>query len=360
MDRAVRDITGAGPGEGVVRELLESAPYALVVVDEKGRIVLVNAQTERLFGYARDELLGQSVENLLPERFRDLHGQHRDGFVADPVLRPVDDHLDLYGLRRDGGEFPAEISLSPLVCQQGLYISAAVRDITPRKQREDELRRSRQELRELSEALLSMREEERTRISHAIHDELGQALTGLKMDVAWLQRHLGQDQTTLREKTRAMSELIDATAQTVRQIAAELRPGVLDDVGLVAAVEWQLQEFQARTGIQCQLTGVVEESALDADLSTAAFRIFQEALTNVARHAQASRLKVNLEETATHLTLQMRDNGQGISYGEINHPKSIGLLGMRERARQRGGTLEIHGTPGSGTTVTLRLPLGNG
>lgn len=339
-----------GFGEQVFRELLEAAPYALVLVDEEGRIVLINVQTERLFGYARDELIGRTLESLLPEPFRDQHRQHRARYTADPYLRPMGEQLELYGLRRDGSQFPAEVSLSPLVCQDRLYISAALRDISQRKRREDELR-------QLSQALLSTREEERARISHAIHDELGQALTGLKMDVAWLGRRLGPDQRALLDKTQAMSELIDATIEAVRQIATQLRPGILDDMGLVAAVEWQLREFQARSGIHCQLTGSLETSALDADRSTAAFRIFQEALTNVARHAQATRLEVSLEETATHLTLQVRDNGRGMSPREISHPNSIGLLGMRERARQWEGALEIHGAPGSGTTVSLRLPL---
>ncbi len=232
-----------------------------------------------------------------------------------------------------------------------------VRDITQRQQRDEELRHSRQQLRALSAHLLSVREEERQRISRAIHDQLGQALTGLKMDVAWLQRHLDPAQAALLEKTRAMSELIDRSVQSVRQIATELRPGVLDAIGLVAAIEWQLKEFEARSGIACRLVNHLEETSLNDDASTAAFRIFQEALTNVARHARASQLEVSLEETAEHFVLGLQDDGRGITASELHSPQSIGLLGMRERARLRGGTLHIHATPGAGTSLTLRLPL---
>lgn len=231
------------------------------------------------------------------------------------------------------------------------------REIADRKRTEDEFRRSTDQLRELSARLESVREEERTHIARVIHDELGQTLTGIKMDVAWLQRHLDGQQPALLEKTQAMSDLIDTTIQTVRRISSELRPGILDDLGLVATIEWQLQEFQTRSGIQGKLISAPEETTLDADGATAAFRIFQEILTNVARHAQATQVEVILEESASFLTLQVQDNGRGITESEIHSPKSIGLLGMQERARLRAGEVQFQGTPGKGTTVTVRLPL---
>jgi signal transduction histidine kinase len=184
----------------------------------------------------------------------------------------------------------------------------------------------------------------------------GQTRTGLKMDVAWLQGHLDPQQSTLLAKTQAMSALIDTTVQMVRRISTELRPGILD-LGLVATLEWQLQEFQTRTGIESTLLSTPEETTLDDDGSTVVFRIFQEILTNVVRHAQATQVEVTLEETAAFLTLQVHDNGRGITDSEIDSPRSIGLLGMQERARLRAGQVQFHGAPGQGTTVTVRLPL---
>ena len=244
------------------------------------------------------------------------------------------------------------------LADQFLVANASLeREIADRKRSEDEFRRSTDQLRELSARLQSVREEERTLIARVIHDELGQTLTGLKMDVAWLQRHLDRQQPALLEKTQAMSDLIDTTIQTVRRISSELRPGLLDDLGLVATIEWQLQEFQTRSGIQGKLISASEETTLDADGATAAFRIFQEILTNVARHAQATQVEVSLEESTAFLTLQVQDNGRGITESEIHSPKSIGLLGMQERARLRAGEVHFQGTPGQGTTVTVRLPL---
>jgi signal transduction histidine kinase len=250
-----------------------------------------------------------------------------------------------------------EARLAQLADQLLVANTSLEREIADRKRTEDEFRRSTDQLRELSARLQSVREEERTHIARVIHDELGQTLTGLKMDVAWLQRHLDPQQPALLEKTQAMSGLIDTTIQTVRRISAELRPGILDDLGLVATIEWQLQEFQTRSGIQGKLISTPEETTLDADGATAAFRIFQEILTNVARHAQATQVEVVMEESAAFLTLQVRDNGRGMTESEIHSPKSIGLLGMQERARLRAGEVQFQGTPGKGTTVTVRLPL---
>ncbi|MCK5713403.1 MAG: ATP-binding protein [Hyphomicrobiaceae bacterium] len=177
------------------------------------------------------------------------------------------------------------------------------------------------------------------------------------MDLAWLKRRLDPGQESLLDKTKAMSRLIDATIQAVRRVSTELRPGILDDLGLEAAVEWQLEEFQRRTDIRCTFSSDIKESSLDARVTTTAFRILQEALTNVVRHARASQVKVNLVKGATVLTLTIRDDGRGITDSDLDDPRSIGLLGMRERARMQGGRLEIQGTGGRGTTITLWLPL---
>jgi len=176
------------------------------------------------------------------------------------------------------------------------------------------------------------------------------------MDVAALQKGLGEAHLLLK-KTKAMSQLIDTTIGTVRRIAMDLRPAILDDLGLPAAIEWQLQEFQTRVGIQCQLITNIDEIALDPDRLTAIFRVFQETLTNVARHANATQVEVNLEKNTDTLRLQIRDNGRGISEQEIFGTRSLGLLGMRERVYLLSGSLEIQGKPGQGTTVLVQIPL---
>jgi len=178
----------------------------------------------------------------------------------------------------------------------------------------------------------------------------------LKMDLYWLSTRLPKNLRAVREKTKTMSAHIDSTIQTVRRISTELRPGILDDLGLVAALEWQAGEFQKRTGIRCEVTSEPSEAILDEELNTAFFRIFQESLTNVVRHAAASQVDVRLWETEGNLWMEIKDNGRGISEAELSNTKSIGLLGMRERAALLSGEVTISGAPGQGTTVRVRIP----
>ncbi len=225
-----------------------------------------------------------------------------------------------------------------------------------REQAEERLRRSHDQLRALTGHLQFVREEERTRIAREVHDELGQALTGLKLDLSWLSGKL-RGARGVQGKIKAMCGHIDMTIHAVRRIAAELRPGVLDSLGLAAAIEWQAAEFQARTGIRCETTLGTTEGIWEANLSTACFRIFQETLTNIIRHASATLVEVSLSQDDQELTLTVRDNGRGITEREIAHARSIGLIGMKERAAQVGGEVVFTGVPGRGTTVTLRAPL---
>jgi PAS domain S-box-containing protein len=235
-----------------------------------------------------------------------------------------------------------------------ILVQGTGQDITELREAEDGLERSRQQLRALSIHLQSVREEERTRIAREIHDELGQALTALKLDLASLARKAGSD-PAVQEKIRSMVGLVNDTIQTVRRIATELRPAILDDLGLLAALEWQTHEFQKRTGISCELK-------IGADLnvapgpSTELFRVFQETLTNVARHAQASAVTIYFGKHDRTVVLEVRDNGVGIRETQIAGIRSLGITGMRERVRLLGGDIQFTGIPGQGTTVQIQIP----
>lgn len=231
------------------------------------------------------------------------------------------------------------------------------RERTEHRRAEEQLRESHERLRALSVYLQSVREEERTRISREVHDELGQALTSCKLDLAWLASKLPRDCRPLLEKTRALTAHIDSTIQTVRRISSELRPGVLDHLGLAAALEWQANEFQNRTGIKCDVQANVGDAPLDQDLTTTLFRIFQETLTNIIRHAGATRVTVKLNQADSRVTLEVQDNGRGITRSEISNTRSMGLLGMRERAALLGGTFRIGALrKSSGTRVHVSIP----
>jgi signal transduction histidine kinase len=236
------------------------------------------------------------------------------------------------------------------------------REITERNLAEERLRATSEQLRALSARLQSAREEEGTRIAREIHDELGSMLTGLKWDIEEISRLLssqpGQSQlAVMRQKVRALIKLTDMSVSTLRRIASELRPSVLDDLGLGAAIEWQAQQFQARTGIVCHCDCSLEKVELTEEQSTAVFRILQEALTNVLRHASATKVNIKIKKEKGYFTLSISDDGKGISESEKSEQQSLGILGMRERAHLIGAEIEIKGTEGKGTVVTVRVPI---
>jgi signal transduction histidine kinase len=230
------------------------------------------------------------------------------------------------------------------------------KQIGKRIQVEKELLKSREQLRELSSHLQFIREEERKTVAREIHDELGQALTALKYDSSWLIDRLSEGQEDLQEKIKSMMEIIDSTIQRVKRISSELRPGILDDLGIVDAIEWQAHRFRDATGISCDFYSDINGLILDPSQSTTVFRIFQEALTNVARHAEATKVDVLLAEENNKVILRVRDNGKGIEENQISDHKSLGLLGMKERAFSCKGDLKIRGFRGHGTVVTLSIP----
>jgi PAS domain S-box-containing protein len=242
-----------------------------------------------------------------------------------------------------------------------MYLVNAVAErlsmVVERKAAFEELHESREKLRNFSSHLQSLREDERMEIAREIHDILGQSLTALKMDISWIKNHITARQGRISEKLGTMSSLVDDTIDTVRRISSELRPGVLDDLGLFAAIEWYLEEFEKRNGIKCRLSSNAADLELDEMRSITIYRIFQESLTNIIRHANATVISVDLMKNGNSILLTVQDNGRGIAETEVNNPGSLGLVGIRERAFSCGGSTIISGVKGRGTTVKAVIPL---
>jgi signal transduction histidine kinase len=264
----------------------------------------------------------------------------------------------LLARHRDGSELPIELSISSVRIQDRWHAIGTVRDVSERERAEEALKASRRQARRLATHLQRIREEERRSMAREIHDELGHALTALKFDLVRLQRKLDPEQHELQALVSTLLGTTSGAVAMVQRLSAELRPAVLDDLGLVAAVEWLAGQFQEKTGIGCTLAMPTEEPVLNEERSTALFRIIQEALTNIARHAGATTAAISLARSGDGCwTVTISDDGRGVSEQEAHGPDALGLLGMRERAYALGGELRIQGAPGKGTTVSVSIPL---
>lgn len=348
-------------GEAGFRSVLGAIGSVVVCLSPDHRILEWNPEAARLYGRSREEVLGKNyLELFVPEDYRDLvaadirkvlAGEPTDSFENPVHIRGGATRLVLWNVRPILGR-----GLRPI------GIIACGQDITARKRAEQHLKESRQQLRALSDHIEEVREEERTRLARQIHDELGQALTAITIDLSWLEDHLQtrpqcDGSPKAIEKIQELQALSSSTIDVVRQIATSLRPAMLDDLGLVATMEWETKRFGARCGIACRSALDLVERDLNVDIRTAVYRIFMEALTNVARHAHARRVDVRLAVEDHTVVLVIEDDGVGILSDQVEHAESLGILGMRERAHRFGGEIGFATRRGRGTRLVLRIPL---
>ncbi|UUZ71978.1 PAS domain-containing sensor histidine kinase [Polaromonas sp. P1(28)-8] len=330
--------------------LLDSAMDAIITVDEEQRIVLYNRAAERIFGWPSAQAMGEHLEKLMPERFRGSHAAHVHQFNATGITsRRMGDGTVLYGQRANGEEFPMEASISQLDTADGKLFTVILRDVSERV-------RAQEELSAFAAAAHTIREGEKARIARELHDELAQSLTALKMDAIWVRDQLPEGAQAAAAKLGEMLAMLDTTVAATRRIASDLRPLLLDDLGLGPAIEWLAQNFSQRSGVACTLS-VDDEVELHEPYATAVFRIVQESLANVAKHAEASRVEVKIERTVEAVTLRVADNGRGFSLAAPRNPNSLGLLGLRERAQLLKGAVTIDSQPGQGTRIDVRIPI---
>ncbi len=339
--------------EAFLRGMLDNLPHMVWFKNPEGKFLVVNQPFAQATGRAHpSDLVGLDDFAVWP---RELAAGY------------VDDDADVMRTRRqkqveeqicvDGQLRWVETFKSPVFDADGKVIGTTGlgHDITQRRALQEEQRRSREQLRALAAHVESVREQERVRIAREIHDELGQSLTCMGMDLAFLDKQIDPHNQEAAARVAALVELVKDTIRCVRRISSELRPSILDDLGLGAAIEWLARDVETRTNMTCTVE-VPEDLALPFELATPLFRICQEALTNVTRHAGATRVSIQLESGDAQITLVVKDNGRGITDEEIQRHGSFGLLGMKERVAMLGGALEVNGRPSEGTTLSIQIP----
>jgi signal transduction histidine kinase len=360
------------PGPGA-EAAATAQPTSILAVDDEPRSLyaikeLLDAPgVEVVLAHSGEEALQQVLKREFALILLDVRMPGMDGFETARLIRgrektrstPI---LFLTGASEDVENIfkgyqigAADYLIKPVLVPEVLRSKVAV--FVDLHNKNAALARSEEQLRLLAGYLLGVREEERAHIAREIHDELGQVLTALKMDVSWIAKNVDPDERGVIDKTASMGRLIDSTVRTVRRIAAGLRPEVLDEMGLAAAIQWQAKEFQKRSGVRVRIDLPPELPRLRLDVTTAVFRIFQEILTNVARHSRATRLEIRLEPAGDQLLLEVKDNGMGMASTEVSGRKTLGLLGMQERALLFGGTVRFTSAKDQGTTVTVTIPM---
>ncbi len=341
--------------EAYLRGMLDNFPYLVWFKNTQGKFQIVNQTFATAAGKASaSDLIGLDDFDIWPHELAAHYVADDNVVIETHEKKLVEEEIYMNGENRW-----VETFKSPVFDAEGTIIGTTglARDITLRRQLQEDQRRSREQLRALAAHVESVREQERVRIAREIHDELGQSLTCMGMDLAFLDRQIDPDNKDAAARVAALVELVKDTIRCVRRISSELRPSILDDLGLGAAVEWLAHDFEARTQIACSVE-VPEDLSLPFELATPLFRVCQEALTNVTRHASASSVSIQLTCSNTEIALVVKDDGRGITEEEIKRNGSLGLLGMKERVTILGGTLDLEGRSGHGTTLAIRIPLG--
>jgi PAS domain S-box-containing protein len=334
------------------RLLFENNPLPIWVFDDEGlNFIAVNEAAVAHYGYSREEFLHLTIQDIQP-------AEDMVAVRKSPSLQKGNGSQVAETWRhrkKDGTMILVEVVTSPITFRNRPARLVLAKDVTDERRITEQVRESAEQLHELTGRLNNIREEERTRMARELHDQLGQSLTAIKMEIAWAIEKVPLGEPDVAQKMRSAIGMVDSTVNIVRRLATELRPAVLD-LGLIAAIEWQAEEFEERTGTECQLALPAHDIVLDQDKLIAVFRILQEALTNVARHSKATQARIILTEQPRDLVLEVHDNGRGMDADEAKRG-SLGLLGMRERAVFVGGELTLTSAPGQGTVVTARIPL---
>lgn len=333
------------------RGLVEQSLVGLYIIQD-GLFQYVNPRWAAMFGRMQQEMAERPVADFITPEDRATVVGNLERRISGEVSSIF---YHFKGMHKDGRTVDIEVQGTRFQYRGRPAVIGVGIDVTEARLREEQIARSEARLRELSQHLLTVREEQRTALSRELHDVLGGTLTALKMDIAWLKKHAAE--ARMAERIDTMMALVRDAIDTVRKISSELRPGVLDNLGLLDAIAWEAEKFRERMGIDCRVTLQGAPVELDDAVATTIFRIFQESLTNIARHAQATRVDIDAGEVDGTLLLSVQDNGEGFDPAAADERKSYGLIGMAERSRQVGAILEVESARGQGTRVLLRLPL---